>query len=69
MDNNFVQEIIQTILYGGLGIALMMICTYVFDLMVPYDFKQELKEKNVSAGFILAGIFIAIALIIRTVIK
>ena len=35
----------------------------------PYNFNQELKEKNVGAGFIIAGIFICVAIIVRTVIK
>ena len=62
-------EILNTIIYGGLGIILMLASVYIFDLTVPYDFNKELKEKNVAAGFIIAGIFIAIAIIIRTVIK
>lgn len=61
-------EILNTIIYAGLGVVLMGISVYIFDLTVPYDFKKELKEKNVAAGFIIAGIFIAIAIIIRTVI-
>lgn len=62
-------EILNTILYAGIGLVLMLICAFIFDLVVPYNFNQELKEKNVAAGFIMAGIFIAIAIIIRTVIK
>ena len=62
-------EILNTIIYAGIGIALMIGCMYVFDLLVPYDFNKELKEKNVAAGFIVAGIFIAIGIIVRTVIK
>lgn len=61
-------QILETLLYGGLGIVLMLASMYVFDLIVPYDFNRELKEKNVAAGFLIAGIFIAIAIIIRTVI-
>ena len=61
-------EVLQTLLYGGLGIILMIVGMFVFDLAVPYDFNKELKEKNVASGFIIAGIFIAIAIIIRTVI-
>lgn len=61
-------QILETLLYGGLGIILMLASMYVFDLIVPYDFNRELKEKNVAAGFLIAGIFIAIAIIIRTVI-
>lgn len=61
-------EILNTILYAGLGVILMLVSMYIFDLAVPYDFNKELKEKNVAAGFIIAGIFIATAIIIRTVI-
>ena len=64
----FISELSETVIYGGLGIVLMLVCMFLFDLAVPYDFKQELKEKNVGAGFIIAGIFIATAIIIRTVI-
>ncbi len=62
-------EILNTIIYGAIGLILMFITTYLFDLAVPYDFNKELKEKNVGAGFIMAGIFISVALIVRTVIK
>lgn len=61
-------EIVNTIIYAGIGLVLMFISIYLFDLAVPYNFNKELKEKNVAAGFIMAGIFIAIAIIIRTVI-
>lgn len=61
-------EIVNTIIYAGIGVILMLVSMYLFDLTVPYDFNKELKEKNVAAGFVIAGIFIAIAIIIRTVI-
>ena len=61
-------EILETIEYAGIGVVLMLISMYVFDLAVPYDFDKELKEKNLAAGFIIAGIFIATAIIVRTVI-
>ena len=60
--------ILQTILYGGLGIVLMIASICIFGIAVAYDFKRELKEKNVATGFIMAGMFIAIAIIVRTVI-
>ena len=67
MENLWTEEL-QTIIYGSVGLILMLISMWIFDLAVPYDFNQELKEKNVGAGFMIAGIFIAIAIIIRTVI-
>lgn len=61
-------EILSTLIYAGIGLVLMFVSVYIFDLLVPYDFKKKLKEKNVAAGFIIAGIFISIAIIVRTVI-
>ncbi len=61
-------EVLKTLLYGGLGLILMLISIFVFDLAVPYDFNRELKEKNVASGFMIAGIFISVAIIVRTVI-
>ncbi len=68
MNINWI-EILNTIIYGTIGMALMFITTFLFDLAVPYDFNKELKEKNVGAGFIMAGIYISVALIVSTVIK
>jgi len=61
-------EVLETLLYGGLGLILMLVSMFVFDLTVPYDFNRELKEKNVASGFMIAGIFISVAIIVRTVI-
>jgi len=61
-------EILETIIYGVIGLICMMLSTFLIDLFVPYDFPKEIKEKNAAAGYIMAGIYIAIAIIIRTVI-
>ncbi|MBE5805510.1 MAG: DUF350 domain-containing protein [Clostridiales bacterium] len=62
-------EILETIIYGIVGMVSMLLATFVVDLFVPYDFPKEIKEKNVAAGFIMAGIYIAVAIIIKTVIQ
>ena len=62
-------EVLETLIYGSIGMLLMFITTFLFDLFVPYDFNKELKEKNIGAGFIMAGIYICVALIVYTVIK
>lgn len=62
-------EIVETLIYGIIGVLCMCGATFLIDLFVPYDFPKEIKEKNTAAGFIVAGIYIAVAIIIRTVIK
>ncbi|WP_010681220.1 DUF350 domain-containing protein [Acetivibrio cellulolyticus] len=61
-------EILETLIYGLFGIICMFAATFLIDLVVPYDFPKEIKEKNPAAGFMLAGIYISVAIIIRTVI-
>lgn len=66
---SFGLQILETILYGVIGVVAMMVCTFIVDLFVPYDFPKEIKQKNTAAGFIMAGIYIGVAIIIRTIIK
>lgn len=62
------EQIIETIIYASIGMVLMFVGKFLIDLVVPYDFPKEIQEKNTAAGFVVAGIFIAIAIIVRTVI-
>lgn len=62
------EQVLGSILYGAVGLILMFLGKYVIDLFVPYDFPKEIQERNSAAGFMVAGIFIAIAIIVRTVI-
>ena len=34
-------EILNTILYAGIGVILMLVSMYLFDLVMPYDFDKE----------------------------
>lgn len=61
-------ELLETIIYGIFGLIMLFLGKFIIDLFVPYDFPKEIKEKNAAAGYMVAGIFISIALIIRTVI-
>lgn len=65
---DILMDIISTVVWGALGMALMFLAKWVIDLAVPYDFPKEIKEGNTAAGFMVAGIFIAVAIIVRTVI-
>lgn len=65
---DILMDIVSTVVWGALGLALMFLAKWVIDLAVPYDFPKEIKEGNTAAGFMVAGIFIAVAIIVRTVI-
>ena len=33
--------VLETLLYGGLGLILMMLSIFIFDLTVPYNFNKK----------------------------
>lgn len=61
--------IIETIVYAILALILMFVGYKFFDLITPYNFAEEIKEKNPAIGAVIAGIFIATAIIIKAAIS
>lgn len=65
-------EILNVVLSAGiyslLGIILMIFGNYVIDWAVPCDFPTEIKKGNQAVGWINAGSFIGIGLILRSAI-
>lgn len=58
-------EYVATIIYAILSILLMFVGYKFFDLITPFNFAEEIKEKNPAVGVIIAGIFISTAIIIK----
>ncbi len=65
---NIVSEIISVAIYSVLGVILMLLGSFVIDLAIPCSFPEEIKKGNKAIGFISAGAYIAIGLIIRVAI-
>ena len=61
-------EYLATIVYATLALILMFVGYKFFDWITPYDFAEEIKEKNPAIGAVIAGIFIATAIIIKAAI-
>ncbi|PRR84065.1 DUF350 domain-containing protein [Clostridium vincentii] len=62
------QEIISTAIYSVLGIILMMVGTFLVDLIIPCDFPIEIKKRNVAVGYITAGSSIGVGIILKSAI-
>lgn len=52
-------------IYSALGIALMMLGSFLVDLVVPCSFPEEIKKGNEAVGWISAGSFVGIGFILR----
>lgn len=61
-------EFISIVVYCVLGTALMLLGTFVVDLVIPCEFPTEIRKRNVAVGCVMAGISIGIGIIIRSAI-
>lgn len=62
-------QIFSSIVYGALGILLLIVGVIIMDLVIPYNFRREIfEEKSTATGVLVAGVFIGLAIIIRSVI-
>ncbi|MCM1990687.1 DUF350 domain-containing protein [Oceanirhabdus seepicola] len=62
-------NILNTAMYGLIGLLLMMFGYKFFDMVTPFKFADEIKEKNAAVGAMIGGIFIAVAIIVTAVIR
>ena len=60
--------ILVSLIYSVLGMIFLMIAYKVFDLVNALDFTRELEKNNQALGTVIAGFFIAIAIIIAAAI-
>ena len=61
-------EIVNVGVYSVLGIVLMILGNFLIDLIVPCHFPTEIKKGNQAVGWLSAGSFIGIGMILRTAI-
>ncbi|MGB0410798.1 MAG: DUF350 domain-containing protein [Pikeienuella sp.] len=62
-------EMVSTITFTGLGVALMYISWLVLDLITPFSLKKEIADQqNLAVAIVVGALFISIATIIAAVI-
>lgn len=62
-------NILPSIVFGILGIVLLIVGYIVFDkVLTKIDFNQELKNNNTAVAIVIAGFMIAIGIIISGVV-
>lgn len=59
---------IETIVYFGVGLVMMMLGYFIIDLVIPVDFPQEINDGNKAVGWVSAGIYAALGFVIRSAI-
>jgi len=63
-------QLLSSLLYGAIGIALFYLAYIVFDRFLNLDLRRELVEdQNKALGIMLAGLFIGIGILVAAVIN
>lgn len=57
-----------SILFGIVGIIIMLIGYVIFDKVIPLDFNKELEKNNIAVAIVIAGLLIGIAIIVSKVV-
>ena len=57
-----------SIIFGVVGIFILALGYIIFDKLIPLDFNKELEKGNLAVGILIAGLLIAIALIVSRVV-
>ncbi len=66
---NILNEIIDVSVYSVAGIVLMLLGSWIIDLIIPCSFPDEIKKGNKAVGFLCAGSFIGFGTILRAAIS
>ncbi|MBZ0312572.1 DUF350 domain-containing protein [Clostridium sp. LQ25] len=67
--NSFKLDIMLSIVFGIIGIILLITGYVVFDkVLKKIDFDEELRNKNTAVAIVIAGFMIAIGIIISGVV-
>ena len=61
--------IIESIVFSVVGLAILIVGYKIFDMVTPYHLNHEIAEQNnTAAGVAIAGIMIALGLIVSAAI-
>jgi uncharacterized membrane protein YjfL (UPF0719 family) len=64
------RQLIDTIIFGGIGIVLCIVSFWVFVKICPFSVRKEIEEdQNISLGIIIGAAIIGIAMIISAAIR
>jgi hypothetical protein len=60
------REVLQVLLYSALGLLILLLSFKALDLACPFSLNKEIAEDdNTAAGVVVAGLMIAMGLIIH----
>ena len=62
------EGILSSVIYFAIGLVACALGYKIFDWITPFDLDKEIDEHNIAAGIVIAGIFIAVAIVVSAAI-
>jgi uncharacterized membrane protein YjfL (UPF0719 family) len=62
---NFAQGIASAVVFFVLGQLALLIFGLLYELITPFNVRQEIKQNNLAAGIGLSGVLVALGIILR----
>lgn len=66
---NALMNLLLSVIFGAVGIIVLVVGYKIFDAIIPADFNKELEKGNIAVAIFLAGALIGIAIIVSQVVK
>jgi len=57
-----------SVLFGLVGILIMIVGYILFDKVLPADLNKELENGNIAVAIVVAGLLIAIGMVVSKVV-
>ena len=66
---NLLSNVVAAVLFAAIGVVLFIIAFMIFDKLTPGSlWKELLEDQNTALGILMAGIAIALAIILAAAI-
>jgi len=62
-------SLFTSVVYGLVGLILLLICYYIYELITPFSVKDELiSRRNPAVGMVVAAFILGMAIVIAAAI-
>lgn len=62
-------EVVSSVFYTALGVALMAVCWWLITRMAPFSVIREIEhDQNTALAILIGAVFISLAIIIAAVL-
>lgn len=68
-SNTLLESVLSTIVFFILGQFTLLVFGYLYELITPFNVRDEIQNSNLAAGLGLGGILIALGIILRSSIE